>query len=296
LLTGSLTESPNVLNASSKARVALVLCALLVLPLAAQGRKVQVGLCTRLENIEAARAAGFDYLELGTTELAGLSDADFDNAVARIRKLGIPTPVTNLFLPATLKVTGPDIDRDAQLQYVRKAFGRLARIGVQIVVFGSGGARRVPDGFSQDEAFRQLVDFGRRIAPEARANGITVAIEPLRKQETNIINSAGEGFDLVKAIDHPNFQLMIDFYHLASESEAPDIVIRAKDHLVHLHMANPRGRVYPLAWDEYDYAPFFSTLRTIGYDKRISVEASTKDQPREAPLAIALLRRAFERQ
>jgi hypothetical protein len=36
-------------------------------------------------------------------------------------------------------------------------------------------------------------------------------------------------------------------------------------------------------------------FRTIGFDKRISVEASAKDFPSEAPQAIALLRRAFER-
>jgi sugar phosphate isomerase/epimerase len=47
--------------------------------------------------------------------------------------------------------------------------------------------------------------------------------------------------------------------------------------------------------DEYDYAPFFASLREIGFDKRISVEASAKDFPSEAPQAIALLRRAFER-
>src|SRR5262249_25937777 len=52
-----------------------------------------------------------------------------------------------LFLPATLKVTGPAIDRDRQHAYVEKAFDRLARLGVEVVVFGSGGARRVPDGF-----------------------------------------------------------------------------------------------------------------------------------------------------
>jgi sugar phosphate isomerase/epimerase len=60
-------------------------------------------------------------------------------------------------------------------------------------------------------------------------------------------------------------------------------------------MANPQGRVFPLAWDEYEYAPFFAALRQIGYDKRISVEAAAKDFPVEAPKAIALLRRAFER-
>jgi sugar phosphate isomerase/epimerase len=48
-------------------------------------------------------------------------------------------------------------------------------------------------------------------------------------------------------------------------------------------------------WDEYDYGPFFAALREIGYDQRISVEASAKDVAAEAPQAIALLRHAFER-
>ena len=261
---------------------------------AAQSRTVQVGFCTPLRNVEAAKAAGFEYAELSTSEIAGLSDGDFDQAAARLRQLALPTPVTNLFLPATLKVTGPDIDREQQLAYVRKAFARLQRLGVQIVVFGSGGARRVPDGFAKDQGFQQLVEFGKRVAPEARARGITIAIEPLRKEETNIINSAGEGLALVNAIGDPNFQLMVDFYHLASEKEDPAIIVRARDHIRHLHMANPQGRVFPRTWEEYDYAPFFAALKTIGYDKRISVEASTQDLPSDAPTAIALLRRAFQ--
>ncbi len=269
--------------------------ALAVATLFGQPRPVQVGLCTPLRNIAAAKAAGFDYLELGTTEVAGLADADFEKAAADIKQLGLPIPVTNLFLPATLKVTGPDTDREQQMAYIRKAFGRLSRLGTQIVVFGSGGARRVPDGFAKDDAFKQLVDFGRRAAAEARSRGITIAIEPLRREETNIINSAAEGLQLVDAIADPNFQLMIDFYHLASEHEDPAIVLRANQHIRHLHMANPQGRVYPAEWEEFDYAPFFANLKKIGYDKRISIEGTAKDFPREAPKAIALLRRAFER-
>ena len=260
----------------------------------AQGRAVQVGYCTPLRNIEAAKAAGFDYVELSTSEIAGLSDAEFEQAAARIQQVGLPVPATNLFLPAALKVTGPNIDPEQQMAYVKKAFARLARLGTQIVVFGSGGARQVPDGFPKDQAFQQLVAFGKRIAPEARARGITVAVEPLRRQETNIINSAAEGLTLVNAIDDAGFQLMIDFYHLASEKEDPAVILRAGAHIRHLHVANPEGRVFPLKWDEYDYAPFFAALRTIGYDKRISVEASTKDLAVDAPQAIALLRRAFQ--
>jgi D-psicose/D-tagatose/L-ribulose 3-epimerase len=272
---------------------AAVLTILSFVPLSGQGQRVQVGVCTPLRGIDAAKTAGFDYLELGTSEIAGLSDADYESALARVKQVGLAVPVTNLFLPATLKVTGPQTDREEQGRYVRKAFARLSRLGTGIVVFGSGGARRVPDGFSKEAAFDQLVDFGRRVATEGKSHGITIAVEPLRREETNIINSAAEGLALVKAVNDPNFQLMIDFYHLASEHEDPAIVLGAREHLRHLHMANPQGRVFPLAWDEYDYAPFFENLRAIGYDKRISVEASAKDFAVDAPRAISLLRRAF---
>src|SRR5262245_49519565 len=272
----------------------LFLCLAGGLPPAAQTARVQVGFCGPIKEVAAAKAAGFDYIELGTTEIAGLSDAEFEQAAREIKATGLPVPVTNLFLPGTLKVTGPVIDRDAQMAYVTKAFDRLRTLGTQILVFGSGGARRVPDGFSQTEAFAQLVDFGKRIAPEAAKRGITIAIEPLRRQESNIINSAAEGLKLVEAIDHPNFQLMIDFYHLASEKEDPAIVLKAKDHVRHLHVANPNGRVFPQKWDEYNYAPFFANLKAIGYDRRISMEGNTTDLAAQAPVTIALLRRAFE--
>jgi sugar phosphate isomerase/epimerase len=257
--------------------------------------KVRVGYCTGLKNLEAAKAAGFDYVELSATEIASLSDADFEAATARIKQVGIATPAANLFLPSTLKVTGPETDPEQQMAHVRKALTRLSKLGTEVVVFGSGGARRVPDGFSKEEAFRQLVDFGRRVAREARANGITIAVEPLRRQETNIINTAAEGLELVNAIGDPNFQLMIDFYHLASEHEDPAIVLRAKDHIRHLHTANPAGRVFPLKWEEFDYAPFFANLRAIGYDKRISVEGATTDLAVQGPQSVALLHGAFER-
>jgi len=254
---------------------------------------VEVGWCVSLDRIAEAKAAGFQYVEMNTTQLTTMTDAEFDAAAERIKANGLAVPVTNSFLPATIRLTGPDIKPEEQMTYVIRAFTRLQRLGTRIVVFGSGGARRFPEGFSKEEAFAQLVDFGKRIAVEARTRGITVAVEPLGRQESNIINSAREGLALVKAINDPNFQLMIDFYHLASEKEDPQIVIDGKDYLRHLHMANPTGRVFPLKWEEFDYAPFFANLRKIGYKGRISVEASSKDVPAEGPVAIALLKKAF---
>ena len=116
-------------------------------------------------------------------------------------------------------------------------------------------------------------------------------VEPLRKQETNIIHTAAEGLAWVRAVSHRSFRLMVDFYHLASEGEDPEILLAARNHILHFHMANPNGRVYPLDAGEYDYAKFFARVREIGPRGGMSVEAKpVTTLEADGPRAIALLR------
>ena len=86
----------------------VVLAVLFLAHLGGQEHHVQVGVCTPLKDIEAARTAGFEYLELGTSEIAALSDADFESALARIKALGLPVPVTNPLTNAPLTVFNLD--------------------------------------------------------------------------------------------------------------------------------------------------------------------------------------------
>jgi sugar phosphate isomerase/epimerase len=251
---------------------------------------VKVGMCGRLDRLEETKAAGYDYAEVGVSEIAALSDEEFEALRVRLRKLQLPTPVANLFIPKTMKIVGPDVDKEAALTYVKKALDRVALLGVRTVVFGSGGSRRVPDGFSRDEAFAQLVAFAKVIAPEAKRRRITIAVEPLRKEESNIINSAAEGLEWVKAVGHPNFQLMVDFYHLASENEDPAILLEAGKAIRHFHIANPKGRAFPFNAAEHDYAPYFANIKKMGYRGGISVEGKTESFKEEAPRALAFLR------
>ena len=269
-------------------------CLLLIPGLAmAQGTpRAQIGVCVDPDRFEAAQAAGFDYVETNASKVAALTDEDFRKLAAQVAQMKIPLAASMSFIPGAIKLTGPDVDPAKQMTYVTGVLGRLKQLGVKVVVFGSGGARRVPDGFSKDEAFTQLVDFCRRIAPVARANGITIVVEPLREEETNIINTAREGLALVKAVDRSEIRLLVDYYHLSEEGESPDIIAEAGPLLAHTHIANPNGRVFPLRADESPYAGFFSNLCKIGYQGRLSLEASTKDFAAEAPQAIALLRNA----
>jgi len=253
--------------------------------------EVKIGRCVGVEGLAETKAAGYDYAELGVSAIAKLSDEKLDEALATHRQVGLPTPVANLFIPGEVKLTGPKADPDKQMEYLRKALERIARFGVKLIVLGSSGARNYPTDFPRDEAWKQLVDFGKRLAPEAEKHGIVILVEPLRKQESNIINTAAEGLEWVKQVDHPSFQLMVDFYHLAIEQEDPEIIVKAKDHIKHFHFANPKGRVFPLDASEYDYARFFEKVREIGFHGMLSVEASPKNGfAQDGPRTAAFLR------
>ena len=52
---------------------------------AKQAGNVLIGYCVGLKGLEIAKSAGFDYVELGVTEIAALSDADFDAALRLTR-------------------------------------------------------------------------------------------------------------------------------------------------------------------------------------------------------------------
>jgi D-psicose/D-tagatose/L-ribulose 3-epimerase len=255
--------------------------------------RIRIGYCGPLRDIDAVKTAGFDYMEVRTSEVAALSDADFERLEVKLKTLSLPVPAAYWFLPAEIKVTGP-IDKDRQLDYLHRALPRLNRLGVGLVVFGSSGARQVPEGFSKKEALEQLVDFGKRAGPAARSQNITIAIEPQRREESNIINNTAEALAWVEAVNDPNVQLMIDFYHFSVEKEDPAIISKVKDHLRHIHMANPNKRVMPLSLEEYAYAPFFSALRDIDYRGLIGLEASSNDLQKEGPQSIAMLKQALK--
>lgn len=258
--------------------------------------KIEIGWCGRpeaLSRLAEAKAAGFDYVEPAVRGFASMSDAEFEAALAEHRRVGIATPVGNGFIPDDVRLLGPTAHPAVYNAYVERALSRARRLGMGIVVLGSGVSRSVPEGMSRARAFDELVRAGRGFATIAQRHGIVLAVEPLRRAESNIFNTAAESLNWVKAVDHPHFRLMIDLYHLAVENEPPEVIRSAAGYVVHLHVANPRGRVYPLSADEYDYARFFGQLKAIGYTGRMSIEAAKGDFPAKAPAAIAFLRSAY---
>jgi len=243
-----------------------------VLPLPAKIGQVEIGVCGSVDDFEKAEQFGFDYYEPAAAAVAALSDQAFADFAQRVSKSRIKCECFNSFI-RTLVVVGPAVDRDALAAYVNSALDRCRALGGTIVVWGSAGSRNVPEGFPRERAWQQIVEFLRMAGPMAESRKITIAIEPLRKQESNVINTGGEAFRLVREVGHPNVKMIIDYYHLAEEHEDPQILETARDAIVHLHFANPAGRVWPKdPAEDPGYAPFFAEVKKIGFRGGLSIE------------------------
>lgn len=250
-----------------------------------------------LADIDKIGAWGFDYVEPAVVQTMELSDAEFDAALARARASKIRVEAMNMLLPGSLKVTGPSVDRAKVRAYVEKALARAEALGAKVVDFGSGAARSVPDGFPREQAWLQLQQFlrdcGSHIA--SRKYGMVIAIEPMQKAESNIVNSIEEAWRLARDTNHPKVRIMADFYHLAVENEDPAVILAAGPYIVHTHISNPgRGRMFPR--DEAEdprYAVFFGNLKRIGYSGRMSVEANTNDLESDAKAGLEFMKRMY---
>ncbi len=245
---------------------------------------------TGIEIVEQLKEMGFDYIELSLAHITALSDSDFDVLGERLRQTGLRCEACNNFFPPQIRLTGSAADLPLTLDYVERAFRRASLLGTEVIVFGSSGAKNVPEGFSRDRAWMQIVHLLRALDPPAEKYGITVAIEPLNRLESNIVNTVAEGLRLAREVNREHIQLLVDYYHLMMEQESPDIILEAADSIRHLHFAEPEGRVFPQGHNP-GYSVFFARLKEIGYTGRLSLEAYSGEFAVDAPRSLSLLKK-----
>ncbi len=254
---------------------------------------MQYGVCADPDSASVLADAGFDFIELNVQKhLKPLAtEPVFATELARIRDAALPALAANSFVPGSLKITGPSVDRSALEDYAVTAFARAEAVGVKTIVFGSGGARQIPDGFDREQAWSQLVWFGRMIGPPAQVHGVTVVVEPLNttRGECNVLTSIGEGARYVREVDHPSVRLLADAYHWGLDGDSFDALVENAPLLCHIHVATVNSRVPP-GFEPCDFSRFFHALTLGGYDGTISIEARWDDMAMQAGAAYRTLR------
>lgn len=253
---------------------------------------MKFGVCvgTDIEKMKYIKSIGFDYAESHCQQIASKPIEHLD----AMKATGLPVIAANCFIG--LRVVGEERDDEAIKEYLERLFKNASYLGLKFLVFGSSGARRIPDGMSLEEGRAQIVDFLKNlVVPCAEKYNLPVAIEPLRPQECNAINTIDDGVEVAKKVNSPYVKVLADVAHMYYQNEDFAKILTYKDWIVHAHTSNPdsaqeidKKRIYPKEGDKFNQADFIGPLKIIGVE-HCSVEADVLDFAEDAVNAYKVL-------
>jgi sugar phosphate isomerase/epimerase len=254
---------------------------------------MRYGCCVSPEWIGVVAEVGFDFCELPARAVLPMaSDGEALPALRAIAEARLRPESFNSLIPGEIPLCGPHADSEQLRGYFTRAFGRMASLGAEVAVLGSGAARKIPDGWPREQALDQLANAFAIAAEEANRANITLSIEHLNKGECNVFNTVGESYDFVLERGLSGIYILADLFHLELEQEPFENVVRAAPLLRHVHTAGG-GRGAPDI-PGYDYAGFVKALKQAGYNARISAECSWNDLAAQGPGALAFMRAGWE--
>ena len=253
---------------------------------------MKFGVCigADVEKMKLIKAAGYDYAEGHCQEIAKKDKAYLD----AMKATGLPVVAANCFIG--MRIMGEEKDETAINEYLDRLFENASYLGLEYLVFGSSAARRIPDGMSLEEGRGHIIDFLRKsVVPRAEKYNITIAIEPLRPEECNAVNTVADGVEIAKAVDSPLVKVLADVAHMYVQNEPLECLAEYKNWLVHAHTSNPapdpssgRKRIYPTVTDEFSQADFVEALKSAGVEY-CSIEAEVIDFENDIKNAYAVL-------
>jgi D-psicose/D-tagatose/L-ribulose 3-epimerase len=116
----------------------------------------------------------------------------------------------------------------------------------------------------------------REIGRFAETQGVTVALEPLNRFETDFVNQSERAVQLVEDVGSPSVGILLDTFHMAiEEKNQGDAIRKAGKHLKHFHSCeNDRGTP---GTGQVDWQDVRKALADIKYDGAVVIEGFNPD-------------------
>jgi len=231
---------------------------------------------------EAAAAAG--DLERALARLRALGYAGVELAVrdptripvpslrALLERYGLRVPAIGTgqaWVEEGLSLTHPDpAVRRAALARLEAHLALAAEWGALVIIGLIRG--RSSEAVERSQALGWLGEALAHLAERA-AEGVRLALEPLNRYETDLLNTVEEALALIERVGHPRLGVLLDTFHANIEEASLEAAIaRAGDRLFHVHIADSNRRAP--GWGHLDFHAVLGALRGIGYRGWLSAE------------------------
>jgi 5-keto-L-gluconate epimerase len=221
-------------------------------------------------NLSQIAALGYDGVELAIRD-PKLVNPDMLEALVSKYNLRVPAIGTGqAWGEEGLSFTDPNpMIRRQAIERIKSHIPLASRFKALIIIGLIRGI--VKPGVEANQAMDWLVEALRECSDAARPYGIQLALEPINRYETTLINNTGQGLELIEHVGANNFGLLLDTFHMNIEEPILETSInQCNKHIFHFHVADS-NRWYPGA-GHLDFRSILKELFSGGYEGWISGE------------------------
>jgi sugar phosphate isomerase/epimerase len=221
-------------------------------------------------NLARIAALGYDGVELAIRD-PRLFDLDDLERLVHKHSLNVPAIGTGqAWGEEGLSFTDPNPEvRRAAIQRIQSHVPVAVRFQAVIIIGLVRGILK--PGLELAQAMDWLAAALRECSAVAGPHGIRLALEPINRYETTLINNAAQGLELIYRVGADNLGLLLDTFHMNIEEPGIEESIRlCGDHIFHFHVADS-NRWYPGA-GHLDFKSILEALYATGYQGWVSGE------------------------
>lgn len=228
--------------------------------------------------VERVAELGFDVLEVAVEE-AGLLDSEALRDA--LERTGLGCVVTG-FCTEDRDLSSDDEEaRRAGVEYAKRCIDLAATAGAPLVagpLHQAVGKARFVSPEERSAEFGRAAEGLREVADYAGARDISLALEPLNRWETNMLNTVEQGLALCDAVGRKNVGLLLDTFHQnIEEKRLGDAIRAAGERVLHFH-ASENDRGVPGS-GHVPWADVREALIDVKYDGVISLESFSSKIP-----------------
>jgi len=171
--------------------------------------------------------------------------------------------------------------RERAVNYLKECVDFASAVGAPLViVVPSAVAKTSPVGHFESEEdwgaaaereWNYAVESVRAAAAYAEQKGILLAVEPINRYETFLVNNVDQGLRFVSEVESRAVRLHLDTFHMNIEEKDPAEAIRkAGELLVNVHIADSNRQA--VGYGHTDFGAIMKALGDIGYERALALE------------------------
>ena len=161
--------------------------------------------------------------------------------------------------------------REQTIIYLFKCIDYAQLMGAKLVIVVPAAVSKLAPSLSKKEDWKNSVKAVQEVAKYAEKKDILLAIEPINRYETYLVNSVQDALYYAREVNSSHVKIMADTFHMnIEERDIPEAIRIAGSNLINVHIADSnrcsvgRGHI--------NFKALIKALKEINYQYALTLE------------------------